>query len=186
MSVEDFMTRDVITVDPESSLREVASLLSTEHIGGVPVVAGEEVLGVITATDILAFNADSPGSPAGRRHQNEGFGESPEDLAREVEEGDEAVAAYFTGYWEDAGSDAVERFEEIETPEWNTLDEHVASEIMTVALFTVAPDLSIREAARRMLEADVHRALVVEDGRLLGILSSLDILHAVAENGPLD
>ena len=117
MIVADLMTRDVITVHPESSLREVASLLSTEHISGAPVVAGEEILGVITATDILEFDADTPGAPSSRSQQRQGLGEANEDLAFDVSEGDEAVAAYFTDFWEDAGADVTERFEEIESPE---------------------------------------------------------------------
>lgn len=34
-----------------------------------------------------------------------------------------------------------------------------------------------------MLDADVHRALVMEDHRLLGMMTTLDILRAVAERG---
>jgi CBS domain-containing protein len=40
ITLHDIMTVDVITVEPEASLREVAELLSSEHISGVPVVDG--------------------------------------------------------------------------------------------------------------------------------------------------
>ena len=80
MRVEELMTRDVLTVGPEDTLRDVASLLATEHIGGVPVVTGEEVVGVISAADVLDFDADTPGSPTRRVVQSAGFGESSEDL----------------------------------------------------------------------------------------------------------
>lgn len=183
MKVEELMTREVVTVGPEETLREVASLLATEHIGGVPVVAGEEVVGVISAADVLDFDADAPGSPAERVEQTAGFGEGAESLAADVEAGDEAPAAYFTDFWEDAGADVVERFERADSPEWNVLDEHVASEVMTRAVFSVGPDTRVEEAARRMLEGDVHRALVVEDGRLVGMLTTLDMLRAVVERG---
>jgi CBS domain-containing protein len=183
MNVADLMTRDVISVDPEATLREVASVLVTEHIGGVPVVAGASVLGVVSATDLLEFDADAPGSPVERPEAVEGPGESPDALAEGVEGGDEAAAAYFTDFWEDAGADVVERFGRTEGPEWNVLDEHVASEVMSEVVFSLPPDTGVAEAARRMLEADVHRALVVEDGRLVGVLTSLDILGAVAEHG---
>lgn len=84
MKVEELMTREVVTVGPEETLREVASLLATEHIGGVPVVAGEEVVGVISAADVLDFDADAPGSPAERVEQTSGFGEAAGSLAAEV------------------------------------------------------------------------------------------------------
>lgn len=183
MKIDELMTEDVITVEPETTLREVASLLATEHIGGAPVVAGEEILGVISATDILEFDADTPGAPVQRERQERGFGESPEDLAWEVEQEAEAAAAYFTDLWEDAGAEVTERFEQMESPEWNVLDEHVASEVMTRTVFTLPPDTEVAEAARRMIEADVHRALVVEGDRLVGVLTSLDILRAVGEHG---
>lgn len=183
MTVADLMTKDVISVEPEATLREVASVLATEHIGGVPVVAGEKILGVVSALDLLEFNADTPGAPTERELQTAGFGEPVEDTAADVEAGDEAAGAYFTEFWENAGADVVERFDEIEGPEWNVLDEHVASEVMTRTVFSVAPDAAVEDAARRMLEADVHRALVVEDDRLVGVLTTLDILRAVTEFG---
>ena len=184
MRVGELMTRDVLTVGPEETLRDVASLLATEHIGGVPVVAGEEVVGVISAADVLDFDADTPGAPTERVQQTAGFGESPEDLAADVEAGDEATAAYFTDFWEEVGADVVEPFERGESPEWSALDEHVASEVMTRVVFSVAPDVEVREAARRMLDADVHRALVIDaEGRLVGVFTSLDVLRAVAERG---
>lgn len=183
MKVAELMTRDVITVGPETTLREVASILATEHIGGVPVVTNETILGVVSATDLVDFDAESPGVPARRELQGEGFGEVPEEPAWEVEAGEKAVGDYFTGFWEDAGADMAERFEETRSPEWNALDEHVASEVMTRAVFSVTPDTEVEEAARRMLEAEVHRALVLEDERLVGVLSSQDILRAVAEVG---
>lgn len=186
MKVADLMTSDVTSVGPEDTLREVASVLVTEHIGGVPVVAGEDVLGVISATDLLDFGADSPGSPTERLQQRTGFGEEEESLAADVEDGDEAPAAYFNDLWEDVGADVVQRFEQVDSPEWNVLDEHVASEVMTRTVFSLSPETEVGEAARRMLEADVHRALVVEDGRLMGVLSSLDVLRAVAERGMPD
>lgn len=183
MKVSDLMTRDVLTVEPEATLRDVASLLATEHIGGAPVVAGERILGVVTATDLIEFDAESPGAPSERLLQETGFGEAPEDIARDVEQGAEAAAAYFTELWEDAGTDVAERFERTGSPEWNVLDEHTASEVMTRSVFSLPPGTGIRDAARRILDADVHRALIVEDDRLVGMLTSLDIVRAVAEYG---
>ena len=57
-------------------------------------------------------------------------------------------------------------------------------EIMTSRPFTVAPDEDVREAARQMLYADVHRLFVAEEDRLVGVVSTTDIVRAVA-NGKL-
>jgi CBS domain-containing protein len=53
MKVSDVMTRDVVTVSPSMTLKDVAALLSERNIGGVPVVDGDEILGVVSETDIL-------------------------------------------------------------------------------------------------------------------------------------
>jgi CBS domain-containing protein len=50
---------------------------------------------------------------------------------------------------------------------------------MSRALLTVEPDAGLAEAARRMVERGVGAALVLEDGRLAGILTERDILKAV-------
>jgi CBS domain-containing protein len=55
--VADVMTRDVITVTPETTLRELASILSEKHINGVPVVDDKgNVLGVVSESDLVNQN----------------------------------------------------------------------------------------------------------------------------------
>jgi len=56
----------------------------------------------------------------------------------------------------------------------------VASDLMTPHAVTVAPDADVREAARLMLYADVHRLFVVEQDRLVGVISTTDVVRAVA------
>src|SRR5690349_9444352 len=56
-------------------------------------------------------------------------------------------------------------------------------DLMTPQPVTIAPGASIKEAAELLLSADVHRLFVVEDGRLVGVLSTTDIVQAVANKG---
>jgi CBS domain-containing protein len=54
MNVRDVMTRDVVTVRPEWSLKSVAAILAARGISGAPVVARDgEVIGVVSEGDIL-------------------------------------------------------------------------------------------------------------------------------------
>ncbi|HSC91920.1 MAG TPA: CBS domain-containing protein [Gaiellaceae bacterium] len=54
MKVKELMTTDVATVTPETSLKEVASILAARGISGIPVVDGDaHVLGVVSEADIL-------------------------------------------------------------------------------------------------------------------------------------
>jgi predicted transcriptional regulator len=51
-----------------------------------------------------------------------------------------------------------------------------ASKIMTSSLVTIAPDEPLSSALTMMEEQRVHHVLVVEQGRMVGILSSADLL----------
>jgi CBS domain-containing protein len=54
MKVEALMTRDPMTVTPDTTLKDVAAILSSKGISGLPVVDGESrVLGVVSEADIL-------------------------------------------------------------------------------------------------------------------------------------
>ena len=53
LEVEAIMTKKVITVTPESKLLDAAKLLITRKIGCLPVVEQDELVGIITETDIL-------------------------------------------------------------------------------------------------------------------------------------
>jgi CBS domain-containing protein len=52
--VEDLMTKDVITVDPDTSLKDVAKMLIEHDISALPVMDGDVVVGVVSETDIVA------------------------------------------------------------------------------------------------------------------------------------
>jgi CBS domain-containing protein len=52
--------------------------------------------------------------------------------------------------------------------------------LMKQPVVTVAPDQSVREAARRMQQHTIGSVVVTEGDRLAGILTERDILHAVA------
>ncbi len=54
--------------------------------------------------------------------------------------------------------------------------------VMTEKVTTVSPETSLPLAAQQMLRRRVHRLPVVnEDGRLIGIISTMDILAAFAD-----
>jgi len=54
MRVDELMTRDVVTVAPDTPLREVAELLVAHRISGVPVCnCAGEVVGVVSEQDVL-------------------------------------------------------------------------------------------------------------------------------------
>jgi len=184
LRLRDIMTTDVLTVDPETSLREAMELLGRHHVSGAPVVAGGALVGVITATDLMAFASSLSGVPTVRDTADASdFGE----LVPESRDEDIEGSTFFTDLWDDAGADVVEREASISTPEWNALEEHEVSEAMTrVPLRTLPPEADARLAAALMSNERIHRVLVIDGRRLVGIVSSLDIAKAVAEHKLVD
>lgn len=53
MLVKNRMTKDVFTVDPEVSLYRVLKILEDHNFDGIPVVAGEKVVGVVDEKTIM-------------------------------------------------------------------------------------------------------------------------------------
>jgi CBS domain-containing protein len=53
LTVEDIMTRDPVTVSPDTTVYDAAQLMLENKIGGLPVVEEGHVVGVITESDIF-------------------------------------------------------------------------------------------------------------------------------------
>lgn len=53
ITVERVMTHEVVTVTENTPLEEAARLMADHRIGGIPVMRGEEIVGMITQTDIF-------------------------------------------------------------------------------------------------------------------------------------
>jgi CBS domain-containing protein len=60
------------------------------------------------------------------------------------------------------------------------------AEVMTPASVTDGPDQSIRAAAARMWEQQTGSLLVIEDRRLVGIVTERDLLRAVGQGKDVD
>jgi len=175
--VKDIMSTELVVVDPELSLRDLLELLANAHLGGAPVVAQGKVIGVVSLDDITSFQASLAPVPTDGAEEI-GWDEEPPPGAVE---GEDAAGAYFEDLWADAGADVVERTEAVRGPEWDLLGEHTVAEAMSRRLWTIGPEQTIRAAARRMRQRDIHRLLVMEGPRLVGIVTTSDVTRAVAE-----
>jgi CBS domain-containing protein len=165
-TVRDIMQRDVITVSPSTSVREISQTLARESIGGVPVVDDDgKVVGMVSATDIVRATAQNAevelgfeaGAPTENVEEREGaLDEVPNLLAPDRQPGWVRPIVL---------SDPV--------------DDLDATSIMTPATFSVRPDISVAEFAEFLLRGRIHRALVLEAGVLVGIATSFDALRAL-------
>jgi CBS domain-containing protein len=175
--VRELMSTEVVSVAPELTLRSALELFVERHISGAPVMAGSRLVGVISASDILAFETTPPGEP-------EAGEEAPAwelEPSDEGSEGDDAPAAFFSDLSSEPGVEVREKFEEPEGPEAQMLKSHTVSEIMTRRVVSVTPETTAVVAARLMSGLQIHRLVVLDHGELRGVLSTLDLVRAIAQ-----
>jgi CBS-domain-containing membrane protein len=150
LSAADLMSRDLVLVPHEMSLRGAAHLLSQGRVSGAPVVDTEgHCVGVLSSTDFLLWAA----------HEESDHLRKPE-----------RPPCYYSS-WQVAEPDS--------------LPVEKVSRFMTADPVMVPPSTRIRELAGMMLDAHVHRVVVVDEHeRPVGIVSSMDVLAAVAQMEP--
>lgn len=151
----DVMQTDVITVSPDEPLLGVQRLFVEEEIGGAPVVddAGR-VVGMISSVDVLRAVSEE------------------HDSAR-------TGSTYFRELLEFSGPDWIADSEDFQ----DRLREMSASDAMTDGVVTVEIDAPVPEVARTLRENHVHRVLVVDQERLVGIVSTFDLVGLLEKQG---
>ena len=76
MQVQEIMTRNVIVVAPNSTIRDAARQMRAENLGALPVGENDRLIGMVTDRDIAvrAVAEDrSPGNTAVREVMSEGI-----------------------------------------------------------------------------------------------------------------
>jgi CBS domain-containing protein len=166
--VEDVMQREVVTVTPETPVRTLLKRLVSEQISGVPVVTEEgEILGVVSTTDVVRLGAGEKELNAAELLW--------EPLVLPNEEYPEESA---TPFFMDAEDWRYPTENQTEALPDGIFDGYTVSDIMTSAVFKVKPTDSVEEVGKFLLKGRIHRALVVEDGQLKGIVTAFDLLRA--------
>ncbi len=119
MIARDIMTHKVCTTRPETSVQELAKLLSSKRISGTPVVDEHgQIIGIVTEADIIS------------KVDREGL---------------------------------------------------CVADIMCRELIAVAEETPVGEIASMLTERRIKRVPVVQNGKLVGIVSRADIVNAVAQ-----
>ena len=55
IKIKEVMTEDVITIAPETTIKDAARTMIDKKIGCLPVVENEKLIGLLTETDILRY-----------------------------------------------------------------------------------------------------------------------------------
>ncbi|ESU23321.1 hypothetical protein FEDK69T_14800 [Flavobacterium enshiense DK69] len=54
-TIEQVMTKRVITVTPETTIKETAEILANNEFHAVPVCEGDLLVGIVTTTDLIRY-----------------------------------------------------------------------------------------------------------------------------------
>ena len=54
-SIEQVMARHLVTVSPDTTIREVAEILASREFHALPVVLDELLVGIVTTTDLIKY-----------------------------------------------------------------------------------------------------------------------------------
>lgn len=158
ITARDIMRTDVATLRPEDSLDAAIELLEEMHISGAPVVDGSgQLVGVISTADLARFAREkgtARSEPGNERLS--GLDDEPT--------GDEVTF------------DVDDYSEEL-------LGRERVCDWMTAKVISASPSTNVRELCRLMMIESVHRVVIAEGRKLLGIVTTTDIVRCIAERG---
>jgi len=147
----DIALAKVITVEPTLAASDLERLFERERISGVPVVENGRLVGVVSRADI----------------------------ARAIATAEDEARALLDYYGEIAGASSSS--DERARLAGQNIESFCVRDLMSNRLVTVPPEQAVREVAQALTKHRIHRVLVAADGRLIGVISSLDLVQLIAD-----
>lgn len=152
--VKQIMQRNIQTVAPDVALPDLEKAFVKAGVSGFPVVDKGELVGIVSRSDIV----------------------------RQLYT--EHLAAERTSdfYFDEAGFHEVPlvTFEQIADRVGERIEQLQVKDVMSRALLKVSPDQPLRMVAQTLTDNHIHRVLVTEGGRLVGLVSALDLVGLIA------
>jgi CBS-domain-containing membrane protein len=192
LTVEDVMSREVVTIPRWMSMRDAAGLLRRSQISGAPVVDEQgRCMGVLSAADFLRWAEEGCPTPANG---------SPPTCSYQVKgrllTGEEAVICTLA-----EGSCPLQEMRPITDgrhvaicrqphgvlADWQQVKEDLpggmVGDYMTTDVVSAGPWMPLPELARMMVDAHIHRVPILDErGWPVGVVSSTDLLAAIASD----
>lgn len=160
LRARDLMRRDVVSFGPETPIEEAITTFEDLHISGAPVVdALGALVGMLSAADVMRIEHVADGRlETGRGDPTMSYADDEGDLF----DPEEVILI------RDDYSPQVRGAETV--GDW-----------MSAGVVSVAPDDSIKKVCRAMVKGSFHRVCVVDKDKLVGIVTSFDVVRAVSE-----
>lgn len=155
LTAREIMHPDPLCARPDESLAELSRRLVETRINGAPVVNDQgRLLGVVSRSDVIRVSV------------------LYETLDRQVTDRLEPPDIHS----EDFTNSLRETFHGFS----DRLSKLTVRDVMRTQTIFCTPETTIAAVARQMIEEHIHRIVVVENNKPLGMISSLDIVRLVA------
>ncbi len=153
----DIMTTDIIGVEPTMSLGILESKLLSARISGAPVLEDGKLIGVISRTDIV----------------------------RQITVEDSYAENLFSDFYQTAclerSSAPPAETSAIAQQVGERMEKLKVRDAMIHRVITASPDTSIQDLSQEMVKRNIHRILITEDEKLLGLVSASDLIQLIAD-----
>jgi CBS domain-containing protein len=169
-SASDVMQTDVRTVGADMTLAELDRAFLEDRVSGFPVVQEGRLVGLVCRSDVV------------RQLGVVGL-VCRSDVVRQLGV-EQSVAETISDYYRDVGGGGAEPAETLDSIARQVgarIEALRVKDVMTHELITVSPADPLQEVARCLVEHRIHRLPVVDAGRLVGILTTLDLVRLFAE-----
>jgi CBS domain-containing protein len=185
MKVKDVMTKDVITVDKDVNLKYVLNLMKKHEITKIPVVEEKKLIGMVT-DNIIAYKLGSirkRGVPASRLHASSVTDKDIECISPETEVKTVLKKVGKPGPTMLCVKDNDNLLGVLTKADLLPLvkSKKQLREIMNRKIHTVSSDDRVIHARRIMIDEDIARLPVVDQGKLVGMISDNEITFALAK-----
>jgi len=154
ITAEDIMTKGVMEVRADWSLQLLAEFLVEKSISGAPVTdENGKLTGVVSSTDIIS-NDTMPENDPHSRGPHEYYIQSLERRYAQTE-----ISSFTIGG------------EPLTT----------VGDIMTPMIYKVKEDTPVQKIADTMIKYRIHRIFVTKDEKVVGVISSADMLKVIRD-----
>ena len=183
--VSEVMSSPVISIGPGESVLRAGQVMESRHIKRLPVVSHDELVGIVTQTDLVRVLT----SFGTRQAVSEIMSTNVFGIGRkETAAGAAAIMASesISSVVIFDGSEVVGVFSERDflkriVAARKDPAETKVEEVMSSSVMSVGPEYTVFNAKKIMESTDVQRLAVVEGGEVLGIVTQTDIFMAIKD-----
>ena len=189
MQIKNLMSEDLITVDKDQNLTDALKLLRKHNVSRLPVTNNKELVGIISERDIANKLGSSKyeNMPASRLHVSSVMVKDVITVPQSMQLGEVAKIMLEKGIGsvpvmeDDNMVGIVSKADFVTLANGIAFDKISVREVMCRDVVTVSPSERIVHARRQMLEAHIGRLPVVDDEKLVGMVTSKDLMRAFIE-----